>query len=241
MRWPFRGSTIADYLALFRACLELPPDEVDAVETEVRAHLEDAADAIGGQRKEAELHATLALGSPRDLAARIGSVRRHGRPSMVLVIDPPVQYLKYEVPGDPVRTFRRSVGFVLAVFPFLLTVYWAGVILGQKQGTIYLVAWAVALIVGLAGRWVMPRLTMTEALHVSLGYALLAIAVAGLTGLLYLAHLVQGDAILWAGSLGTAVVLAAVTIYRLRNPNSSLVIGLRPFDGRRKAEEQPEP
>jgi hypothetical protein len=227
MKWPFDGSTIDDYLALFRTCLELPADEVEAVEAEVRAHLEEAADAIGGQRNEAELQATLALGSPRDLAARIGSARRHRRPNMVLVIDPPVQYLKYEVPGEPVRTFRRTLGASFAVPTFLLANYWAGVIFGQHQPLGYLFATALAVAVALLGRWVFPRLTVNEALHVILASLLLVIAVAGLSGILYVAHLVQGDALFWAGPLGMGVVLAIANLVRLRYPNSPLVVGPR--------------
>ena len=226
MRWPFQGSPIAEYLALLAECLEVPADEVEGITAEVRTHLEEATESFAGPREEAELQATLALGSPRDLAARIGAARRHRRPERVLVIDPPVQYVKYEVPGDPIRVHRRDLAVGLALPALMLVTYWAGVAFGRDLPT-FSIAWAIAAMVFVAGRWLLPRLTPTETTRVLLGSMAVVIVCAAVTGTLYLAHVVQGDLVLWAAALGYSVVLAAALGYRLLNPNSPLVIGPR--------------
>jgi hypothetical protein len=227
MRWPFHGSRIEDYLSVFRACLELPPDEVDAVTTEVHAHLEETADSIGGDRGKAEIQATLGLGSPRDLAARIGLARRPWRPRRALVLGPSQDQLRYEVPAGPVRTYRRTVGTALLFFPFSLAIYWAEMIAGPGALHYLLAFGAVAVPLGLAGRWLLPRLSETETLHLSVWYLLSSIALASVTAALHFAHVVQGDAILWVGPLCVAALLLGALIYRLRNPNSRLVVGPR--------------
>ena len=222
MRWPFRGSTIGEYLALFSECLEVPANEVDGVAAEVRAHLEEATDAITGPREDAEIQATLALGSPRDLAARIGVARRHRRPVRVLVIDPPVQYIKYEVPGDPIRVHRRDLAWALALPALTLVTYWAGVTFGRNLPT-YSIAWAIAAVILVTGRWILSRLTPGETTRLLLGSMGVVIACAAVTGTLHLGRVVQGDPVLWAAPLGYGVVLAAALGYRLLNPNSPLV------------------
>jgi hypothetical protein len=236
MRWPFRGSPIVDYLALFTQCLEAPADEVDAVAAEVRTHLEEAAEAIAGPQKDAEIQATLTLGSPRDLAARIGAARRHRRPVRVLVIDPPVEYVKYEVPGDPVRVHRRDLAWGLAIPALSLVTYWARVAFGGDLAT-YSTAWAIAAVILIAGRWLLPRLTPKETTRLLLGSMAVVIACAAVTGTLYLARVVQGDPVFWAAPLGYGAVLAAALCYRLLKPKSPLVIRSRPLIGSTKAPE----
>jgi hypothetical protein len=226
MRWPFHGSPIAEYLALLATCLEVPADEVEGITAEVRTHLEEATESFAGPRRDAEFQATLALGSPRDLAARIGLARRHRRPERVLVIDPPVQYVKYEVPGDPVRVHRRDLAVGLAAPALMLVTYWAGVAFRDDLPT-YSIAWAIAAVIFVAARWLLPRLTPTETRRVLLGSMGVVIAWAAMTGTLYLVRVVQGDPVLWAAPLGLGVVLAAALCYRLLNPNSPLVIGPR--------------
>ena len=229
MRWPFRGLPINEYLALFAECLEVPANEVDGVAAEVRAHLEEAPEAIAGPRKDAEVQATLALGSPRDLAARIGAARRHRRPVRVLVIDPPVQYVKYEVPGDPIRVHRRNLAAGLAAPALMLATYWAGVAFGHYLPR-YSIAWAIAAVIFVAGRWILPRLTPSETNRLLLGAMGVVIACAGGSGILYLARVVQGDPVLWAPPLVYGAVLAAVLCYRLVNQNSPLVRSHRLID-----------
>jgi hypothetical protein len=226
MRWPFRGSSIADYMALFSQCLEVPADEVEGVAAEVGTHLEEATEAITGPRKDAEVQATLALGSPRELAARIGAARRHRRPVRVLVIDPPVQYLKYEVPGDPIRVHRRDLAWGLALPAYGLLGYWTGVAFGQRLPT-FSIAAAIAAVILVAGRWVLPRLTPTETTRLLFGSMVVIIACAAVTGTLYLGRFVQGDPALWVAPLCYAAVLAAGLCYGLLNPNSPLAIGSR--------------
>jgi hypothetical protein len=222
MRWPFPGSSIAEYLALFSECLEVPADEVSGVAAEVRAHLEEAADAIPGPRNGAEVQATRALGSPRDLAARIGAARRHRRPVRVLVIDPPVQYVKYEVPGDPIRVHRRDLAAALAVPVYGLSAYWAHVAFGRDLPTFSIgaVFAAVILVVGL---WVFPRLTPTETARVLLGSMGLVLGCAAVTGLLQFERAVQGDSALWIGPLIYGGILFPAIRYRLLKPNSPLL------------------
>jgi hypothetical protein len=226
LRWPFRGSPIGKYLALFSECLEVPADEVDSVATEVRAHLEEAAEAIAGPRNVAEVRATLALGSPRDLAARISAARRHRRPVRVLVIDPPVQYLKYEVPGDPIRVHRRDLVWGLALPTYGLLAYWTGVAFGQRLPS-FSIAAAIATVILVAGRWVLPRLTPTETTRLLLGSMVVVISCAAVTGTLYLGRFVQGDPALWVAPLGYAAVLTVALCYGLLNPDSPLAIGSR--------------
>jgi len=226
MRWPFHGSPIPEYLALFSECLEVPADEVQGVVAEVRTHLEEATEAIAGPRKDAEVQATLALGSPRDLAARIGIARRHRRQVRVLVIDPPLQYVKYEVPGDPIRVHRRDLAWGLAVPELMLVTFWAGVAFGNDLPT-YSIAWAIAAVILVVGRWILPRLTPSETTRVLLGSMGVIIACAAVTGTLYFGRIVHGDPILWAAPLCYGPVLGTALYYGLLNANSPLVIGPR--------------
>jgi hypothetical protein len=224
MRWPFRGSSIDAYLYVFEQCLDVPAGERAGLQAEVRSHLEEAADAIAGPRPEAEVHATRLLGSPRDLAARIGAARRHRRPERVLVIDPPVQYVKYETPGEPTRFHRRDLAGGLAFPAYFLLDYWAGVTFGHHGPTLVIPA-AIAIVIGVTGRWLLPRLTPTETSRFLVSFMGLIMLAAVFTGTLHLARVVQGDPVFWAGPLVYAAVLAAAGGYRLLNPTSPLVIG----------------